>query len=181
MVENRPKSRIQHGERSELRIQFFIKNAKNGQIWKSFWKPEACGPTVLPDRSLLIGQKLVKISKMPKIQMRHFEQFFNIVQFSQFIFWKVFCHGAYVSAPLHSIDSSQQKRKRDLLFLLRRRCSILFLPIFLFSHIWHFSWLGCLFEPICLTSFTLALLYLDAARAFPEGTLFLHSVPITEN
>ena len=28
-----------------------------------FWKPEACGQTVLPDRSLLIGQKLVKILK----------------------------------------------------------------------------------------------------------------------
>ena len=36
MVENRPKSRIQHGERSELRIQFFIKNAKNGQIWRVY-------------------------------------------------------------------------------------------------------------------------------------------------
>ena len=36
VVENLPKSRIQHGERSELRIQFFIKNAKNGQILQSF-------------------------------------------------------------------------------------------------------------------------------------------------
>ena len=26
----------------------------------SFWKPEACGQTVLPDRSVLIGQKLVE-------------------------------------------------------------------------------------------------------------------------
>ena len=24
----------------------------------SFWKPEACGQTVLPDRSVLIGQKI---------------------------------------------------------------------------------------------------------------------------
>ena len=46
---------------------------KNGQKWcilASFWKPEACGQTVLPDRSVLIGQKLVENAK---IQMRHFE------------------------------------------------------------------------------------------------------------
>ena len=30
----------------------------------SFWKPEACGQTVLPDRSVLIGQKLVENAKM---------------------------------------------------------------------------------------------------------------------
>ena len=32
----------------------------------SFWKPEACGQTVLPDRSLLIGQKMVKNAKIEK-------------------------------------------------------------------------------------------------------------------
>ena len=35
-----------------------------------FLKPEACGQTVLPDSSILIGQKLVENAK---IQMRHFE------------------------------------------------------------------------------------------------------------
>ena len=35
-----------------------------------FGKPEACGKTVLPDRSVLIGQKLVENAK---IQMRQFE------------------------------------------------------------------------------------------------------------
>ena len=34
----------------------------------SFWKPQACGQTVLPGRSVLIGQKLVENAK---IQMRH--------------------------------------------------------------------------------------------------------------
>ena len=34
----------------------------------SFWKPEACGQTVLPDRSILIGQKLVENAKMPKFK-----------------------------------------------------------------------------------------------------------------
>ena len=46
----------------------------------SFWKPEACGQTELPDRSLLIGQKLVENTKMPKIQMRHFGWFSNTVK-----------------------------------------------------------------------------------------------------
>ena len=40
----------------------------------SFWKPEASGQTVLPDRSVLIGQKLVE---NVKIQMGHFEWFSN--------------------------------------------------------------------------------------------------------
>ena len=39
----------------------------------SFWKPEACGQTVLPDMSVLIGQKLVENAKIQNIQMRHFE------------------------------------------------------------------------------------------------------------
>ena len=33
----------------------------------TFWKPEACGQTVLPDRSVLIGQKLVENAKIKKI------------------------------------------------------------------------------------------------------------------
>ena len=33
-----------------------------------FWKPEACGQTVLPDRSVLIGQKLVKKAKKQKFK-----------------------------------------------------------------------------------------------------------------
>ena len=38
----------------------------------SFGKLEACGQTVLPDRSVLIGQKLVENAKI-KILMRHFQ------------------------------------------------------------------------------------------------------------
>ena len=34
----------------------------------SFWKPEACGQTVLPDRSILIGQKLVKNAKIENLK-----------------------------------------------------------------------------------------------------------------
>ena len=45
-----------------------LKNAKNGPICSSFWKPEACGQTVLPDRSVLIGQKLVENAKIKKFK-----------------------------------------------------------------------------------------------------------------
>ena len=51
--------------------QKFIKNAKNGPFW-TFWKPEAWGQTVLPDMSILIGQKLVE---NPNIENLH-ETFF---------------------------------------------------------------------------------------------------------
>ena len=47
-----------------LSEQKLIKNAKNGPFLARFWKPEACGQTVLPDRSLLIGQKLVENAKI---------------------------------------------------------------------------------------------------------------------
>ena len=39
-----------------------IKNGKNGE----FWKLEACGQIVLPDRSVLMGQKLVENAKIQK-------------------------------------------------------------------------------------------------------------------
>ena len=32
------------------------------------YKPEACGQTVLPDRSVLIGQKLVENAKIKKLK-----------------------------------------------------------------------------------------------------------------
>ena len=32
-----------------------------------FWKPETCGQTVLPDRSILIEQKLVENAKIEKV------------------------------------------------------------------------------------------------------------------
>ena len=37
-------------------------------ILASFWKPEACGQTVLPDRSVLIGQKLVENANIEKFK-----------------------------------------------------------------------------------------------------------------
>ena len=51
-----------------LNGQKFIKNAKNGQLWRVFGKPEACGQTELLDRSILIGQKLVENAKIEKFK-----------------------------------------------------------------------------------------------------------------
>ena len=42
----------------------------------SFWKPEACGQTVLPDRSILIGHKLMENAKVQKFKcdiLRNFQ------------------------------------------------------------------------------------------------------------
>ena len=68
------KSLIQHCERSEQRLHYewtkVTKRMKKWSILESFWKPEACSQTVLPDRSVLIGQILVENAK---IQMWHFE------------------------------------------------------------------------------------------------------------
>ena len=40
-----------------------LENAKNSHFWT-----EACGQTELPDRSVLIGQKLVKNAKIRKFK-----------------------------------------------------------------------------------------------------------------
>ena len=74
VFENQGKSLIQHCERSELRLDFertkIKKKCEKWSILVSFCKPEACGQTVLPDMSVLIGQKMVGNAK---IQMRHLE------------------------------------------------------------------------------------------------------------
>ena len=48
--------------------QKFIKNTKNGPFLAIFRKPESCGQTVLPDGSILIGQKLVENVKIQKFK-----------------------------------------------------------------------------------------------------------------
>ena len=72
VFENQRKSIIQHCERSELRLHFeWTKINWKCQKWSilaSFWKPEICGQTVLPDRSVLKGQKLVENAKIKKFK-----------------------------------------------------------------------------------------------------------------
>ena len=53
--ENYRKSLIQDCERSGQKLD---KNAKKWSTMSSFWKPETCGQTVLPDNSVLIGHKI---------------------------------------------------------------------------------------------------------------------------
>ena len=48
----------------------------------SFWKLKVCGQTVLPDRSILIGQKLVENAKFKNLKnapfwIKHCEQVFK--------------------------------------------------------------------------------------------------------
>ena len=72
MFESHKKSLIQHCERSELRLHFewtkVIENAKNSQFWQVFNKPDTFGQIVLPDMSILIGQKLMKNAKFEKFK-----------------------------------------------------------------------------------------------------------------
>ena len=51
----------------------------------SFWKPVACGQTVLPDRSILIGQKLVENAKIKKFKCDILSDFQTFLIFFQHI------------------------------------------------------------------------------------------------
>ena len=53
---------------SEASYVYFLSGPMQWYILARFWKPEACGQTVLPDRSLLIGQKLVENAKIEKLK-----------------------------------------------------------------------------------------------------------------
>ena len=44
--------------------KLILKKCQKWSILTKFWKPDACGQTVLPDRSLLIGQKLLENAKI---------------------------------------------------------------------------------------------------------------------
>ena len=66
MFENHSKGLIQHCER-RLSGQKFIKKAKNSQFGE-LGKTEGCGQTALPDRSILIGQKLAGNAKIDKLK-----------------------------------------------------------------------------------------------------------------
>ena len=72
LFEHQRKSLIQHCERRELRLHFewtkVNQKCQNSQLLASFWKLEACGQTVLPDMSVLIGQKMVENAKVEKFK-----------------------------------------------------------------------------------------------------------------
>ena len=66
-------------EASYIYILSGHKLIKKWSILASFWKPDVCGQTVLPDRSLFIGQKSVEKAKIRKLKMWHFSWFSNTV------------------------------------------------------------------------------------------------------
>ena len=81
VFENQPKSRIQHCERSELRLHF--EWTKIHQKWSnltSFWLTEATFQTVLPDKPLLIGQKLMENAKIEKSKCNIWGDFQTLCQ-----------------------------------------------------------------------------------------------------
>ena len=54
----------------------------------SFWKTEAYGQTVLPDKSVLVGQKLVENAKVPKFKcdiVNTFHKAKYICEYSEFL------------------------------------------------------------------------------------------------
>ena len=113
VFENHRKSLIQHCERSELRLHFewtkVNQKCQKCSILASFWKSEACGQTVLPDRSLLIGQKLAENTKIDKFKMRHFGLFSNTVLYisrnwlSQLTFGTTNNPGQLLTLSLHKL------------------------------------------------------------------------------
>ena len=72
--------------------QKLIKNAKNVSILASFWKPEACGQTVLPDRSISKGQKLVENAKIQKFKCDILGDFQTLWSFRVTFILKNLCH-----------------------------------------------------------------------------------------
>ena len=56
----------------------FIKSAKNGLFFGEFSKPEACGQTVLLDRSILFGQKLVENAKIEPFKCDILDNFMSL-------------------------------------------------------------------------------------------------------
>ena len=65
VFENHTKSLIQHSSEATY---VCILSGQKWSILASFFKPETCGQTVLPDGSFLIGQKLVKNAKIQKFK-----------------------------------------------------------------------------------------------------------------
>ena len=52
-----------------------------------FWKPEACGQTVLPDRSLLIGQKSVENTKFKWDILGDFQTMWGLEKYVSSFYW----------------------------------------------------------------------------------------------
>ena len=61
---------------------------KIGPFWRVFDKPKACGQTVLPDRSVLIGQKLVESAQIQTFKcdiLSNFQTMCNTLEIFQYL------------------------------------------------------------------------------------------------
>ena len=65
----------------------------------SFWKSEVCGQTVLPDRSILKGQKLAENAKIEKLKWD------TLGDFQTLCFWPYSDH----SEPKHWFGCKRKK------------------------------------------------------------------------
>ena len=72
LFENHKKSLIQ---RFASKASYLYILSENWSTLASFWKPEACGETELPDMSVLIGQKLVENTKIEHFKCNILEDF----------------------------------------------------------------------------------------------------------
>ena len=84
VFENRTKSLIQHCERSELRFHFQSTKVNwKSQKWSilaTFWKPDACGQTVLPDRLPYWTSQCLKITQKCRIRILSFSTIFVLLK-----------------------------------------------------------------------------------------------------
>ena len=87
--------------------QKFIKNAKIWSILASFWKPEACGQTVLPDRSILIGQNLVENATIEKFKCDILGDFQTLWEY----LFHIATHGGLKPLKMSHIFKSVQRSK----------------------------------------------------------------------
>ena len=74
----------------------------------SFWKPEDCGKTALPDRSLLIGQKLVENAKIEKFICDIMSDFQTL--------WRIFCTLDIFLTSCNDISLTYRKFLRFITF-----------------------------------------------------------------
>ena len=87
--------------------QTFTKNAKNGQFLASFWNPEACGQTVLPDGSISIGQKLVGNAIIEKFKCDILGDFQTLWEY----LFHIATHGGLKPLKMSHIFKSVQRSK----------------------------------------------------------------------
>ena len=77
-----------------------LKKCQKWSILASFWKPKACCQTVLPDRSIFIGQKLAKNPKIEKFNCEILGNFQTLWMGSNFV---------------HEFDIGQSSSSRQIL------------------------------------------------------------------